>query len=49
MQAKSTRPVITSVIASGPPRNGTWVPWKPALTRKRSAAQWVALPTPAEP
>ena len=48
MQVKSTRPVITSVSASGPPRNGTCTAWNPALTRRRSAAQWVALPTPAE-
>ena len=48
MQVKSTRPVITSVSASGPPRNGTWVAWKPPLIRMRSAAQCVALPTPAE-
>jgi hypothetical protein len=48
MQAKSTRPVITSVTASTPPLNGTWVALKPALTRSRSAAQCVALPTPAE-
>src|SRR5262249_30487256 len=42
------RPVITSVSASGPPRNGTCVALNPALTMKRPAAQWVALPTPAE-
>ena len=45
---KSTRPVITSVSASGPPRNGMCVALKPALSRKRSAAQCVALPTPAD-
>src|SRR5262249_27456469 len=48
IKIKSTRPVMTSVSASGPPRKGTWVALKPALTMKRSAAQWVALPTPAE-
>jgi hypothetical protein len=48
MQAKSTRPVITSVIASTPPLNGTCVALKPALSRSRSAARCVALPTPAE-
>ena len=48
MKMKSTRPVMTSVSASGPPRNGTCVTCRPALTMNRSAAQWVALPTPAE-
>ena len=48
MQVKSTRPVVTSVSASGPPLNGTWTALNPALTRSRSAAQWVALPTPAD-
>ena len=44
---KSMRPAITSVSDSAP-RNGTCTPSKPALTRSRSAAQWVALPAPAE-
>ena len=48
MHMKSTRPVMTSVSASGPPRNGTCTAWKPPLRRRRSAAQCVALPTPAE-
>ena len=48
MLVQSTRPVITSVSASGPPRNGTCVAWKPPAIRMRSAAQCVALPTPAE-
>ena len=48
IEVKSTRPVITSVSASGPPRNGTWTPVKPPATLIRSAAQCVALPTPAE-
>jgi len=48
MQAKSTRPVITSVMASMPPSNGTCVALKPALMRSRSAAKCVALPTPAD-
>src|SRR5260370_14584386 len=46
---KSTRPAITSVRAASPPLNGTWVALTPAASRKRSAAQCVALPTPADP
>ena len=48
MKQKSTRPVMTSVSAAGPPLNGTWVALMPAESKKRSAAQCVALPTPAE-
>src|ERR1700730_6619245 len=48
MKQKSTRPLITSVSAAGPPLNGTCVALTPAESRKRSAAQWVALPTPAD-
>ncbi len=44
---KSTRPVMTSVSASGMPLNGTWIASNPALTRKRSVLRWVAEPTPA--
>ena len=48
MHMKSTRPVSTSVSASGPPLNGTWVASNPAASRSRSAAQCVALPMPAD-
>ena len=48
MLMKSTRPVTTSVSASGPPLNGMWVASIPAATRRRSAPQCVALPMPAE-
>src|SRR5262249_19469482 len=47
-QKKSTRPAITSVSPSRPPGNGTWTASNPALMRNRSAAQWVALPVPAD-
>ena len=48
-QEKSTRPVITSVSASGMPLNGTWMASKPALRRNRSVLRCVAEPTPAVP
>jgi hypothetical protein len=48
MLMKSTSPLATWVRASGPPLNGTWRAVNPAASRSRSAAQWVALPTPAD-
>ena len=48
MLMKSTSPLATWVRASGPPLNGTWTALNPAASRNRSAAQWVALPTPAD-
>ena len=39
---------MTSVSASGPPRNGTWTASKPALMRSRSTLRWVAEPTPTD-
>src|SRR6476661_128870 len=46
LNTKSTRPLITSANASGPPLNGTCTPSNPALRRKRSALRWVAEPLP---
>ena len=40
---------MISLIASGPPLNGTCTACTPALARKRMALRWVAVPTPAEP
>jgi hypothetical protein len=45
---KSTRPAITSDIASAPPLNGTWSASMPALIRNRSALRCVAVPTPTD-
>ena len=34
MHMKSTRPVTTSVSASGPPRNGTWTAFEPGAQQQ---------------
>jgi len=45
----SMRPAITSVKASGVPRNGTWVAGYPAVRRNCSMNRWPELPGPAVP
>ena len=42
------RPAMTSLMASGPPLNGMCTALMPALSRKRSALRWDALPSPTD-